>query len=365
MKNRIFIPTKIKVGFQKRSDTYTGLLGYIIYHDGKTWRKEKSWETWRSKVINTQCTYNTKINDYEIKQLEERPEFTPKEFTNELLEGFVLNKNVGGYKSGWHHRTAKCRIYDPRGFEFEITFENLLYILEHTDCISGKGLMGKFIYGWGGTELVLIPENSAEYADMITYTKLQGKKVGAKDLTEGFLYRAKEGGTYLYLGRFDFFYRTNIGNWRQPAYEDKVTKKRYFVDIQSKQFKEVTTLKFLAEEIGQCDDYAYWLGELEHHSNYSKPTDIPSYSKIEITKDYSYNCGIVKNGKFIDLRHTYYTQDQHEVLRTPGKLLLKDSTEIIIPAGKSRAQVLEEFGGLYVKNNLLENKKIKKYGYYG
>ena len=38
MKSNIYIPKKIKVGFNEREDTYTGLLGYVIYHDGKVWR---------------------------------------------------------------------------------------------------------------------------------------------------------------------------------------------------------------------------------------------------------------------------------------------------------------------------------------
>jgi hypothetical protein len=32
-------------------DTYTGKLGYVIGYDGKKWRKEPSWESWRLKFI--------------------------------------------------------------------------------------------------------------------------------------------------------------------------------------------------------------------------------------------------------------------------------------------------------------------------
>ena len=51
MDANIFIPKKCKVGFNTRQDTYTGNLGYIIYNDGKVWRKEPSWESWREKYI--------------------------------------------------------------------------------------------------------------------------------------------------------------------------------------------------------------------------------------------------------------------------------------------------------------------------
>jgi hypothetical protein len=63
-------------------------------------------------------------------------EIIPVEYTNEPLDGFVLNKKVGGYKSDWNFRQAYCRVYDPRGFEFEITIPNLLYILENANSIK-------------------------------------------------------------------------------------------------------------------------------------------------------------------------------------------------------------------------------------
>ena len=47
MNSKLFIADKVKVGFNLRSDTYTGLLGYVIGFDGKKWRKEPSWESWR------------------------------------------------------------------------------------------------------------------------------------------------------------------------------------------------------------------------------------------------------------------------------------------------------------------------------
>ena len=43
MKTTILIPKICKVGFNERTDTFTGMLGYIIYFDGKKWRKETSW----------------------------------------------------------------------------------------------------------------------------------------------------------------------------------------------------------------------------------------------------------------------------------------------------------------------------------
>ena len=134
MHSNIFIPKKLNVGFQNRDDTYTKKLAYVIYYDEKgKLRKQASWESWRDKKID------------------------PIEYDNEPTEGFVLNKNVGGYAYHWDARKSYIRVFDPRGFEFEITLPNLLYILENTNSIKGKGLDGKFVYGWDGKDLVLVP----------------------------------------------------------------------------------------------------------------------------------------------------------------------------------------------------------------
>lgn len=57
MNDKVFIPKKLKIGFQDRNDTYTKKLAYVIYHDGKTWRKEKSWDAWRTTYIDAD-TFN-------------------------------------------------------------------------------------------------------------------------------------------------------------------------------------------------------------------------------------------------------------------------------------------------------------------
>ena len=108
MKTNIFIPKKIKVGFQTRNDTYTKKLAYVIYYDqSNKLRKETSWNSWRDKNIE------------------------PEDYDNEPISGFVLNKKVGGVEESYYDvRKTYVRVFDPRGFEFEITIPNLLYILE-------------------------------------------------------------------------------------------------------------------------------------------------------------------------------------------------------------------------------------------
>jgi hypothetical protein len=180
----IFIPKRIKVGFQERNSkwnsTYTGKLAYIIYYDNKgKLRKETSWKGWK----------DDKIPDVE--------------FDNIPFDGFVLNKKAGGYNSGWNHRQTYCRVYDPRDFEFEITIPNLLYVLENTNSIKGKGLEGQFVYGWDGKDLLLVPVDSPDYIDLQKQTdNLYQNKYNQDNLIIGATYLTCLNKKQMYVGRY-------------------------------------------------------------------------------------------------------------------------------------------------------------------
>ena len=153
--DKMNIPKKIKVGYQERKDTYTGKLAYVVYIDEKgVLRKAASWESWRDKKLDAH------------------------EFDNVPTSGFVLNKKVGDYRGSWNGRQAWIRIYDPRGFEFEISVENLLFILQESSCIKGKGLEGEFVYSWDKSDLVLLPVTSQEYDVSVEFTSMKTMKIG-------------------------------------------------------------------------------------------------------------------------------------------------------------------------------------------
>lgn len=196
----IYIPKKINVGFQNRSGTYTGKLAYVIYYDerGKL-RKEASWNGWRDESIPNE------------------------EYDNTPTEGFVLNKKVGGVEEswGWDPRRTYTRIYDPRGYEFEITIPNLLWILENCNCIKGKGLEGEFVYGWDGKELLLIPVSAPEYKEYINSSEIRNNAtyIKAKELVIGKTYKTLGGEEYVYLGKFDC-YKYNYSSY--SYYRNKI-----------------------------------------------------------------------------------------------------------------------------------------------
>lgn len=197
---QLYLPEKCKVGLQIRQGTYTGKLGYIIYHDGKVWRKQTSWESWRHKEGKPRKDWNRETREYEEGVYEG---VEPIEFDNVPTAGFVLNKKAGGYSSGWNHRQTYSRVYDPRGWEFEITVPNLLYILQECNSYKGKGLEGEFVYSWDGKDLVLLPVSSPDYIASTEYTDLQSVKFNKKDLIEGHTYLTNKQEEWVYLGRYN------------------------------------------------------------------------------------------------------------------------------------------------------------------
>ena len=276
--SRLFIPEKIHVGFNSRSSTYTKKLAYIIYTDEKgKKRKEVSWENWRDK--------NIPVEDYD----------------NVPTEGFVLNKKVGGYKSYWNFRNAYVRVYDPRGFEFEITVENLLFILENTSSIIGKGLEGKFVYSWDGQDLVLLPTNSQNYIESTEYTKqlATAKKIGAKDMELGKVYTDKQLRRYVFLGRkqgYSFNYDTG---------EYKLSKGKHFWFLRLYDKANITEKDIeLLKEI------------YKNRANYEIPFELDYPQEKGYIESFS---GI--SSKFIQMSDTIDT-----LALAYGELLLKDDT---------------------------------------
>lgn len=264
MKSTIFLPKKINVGYQERSDTYTGKLAYVIYFDEKgVLRKEKSWESWRDiKIPN-------------------------EEFDNVPTSGFVLNKKAGGYSTGWNHRQTYCRVYDPRNFEFEITIPNLLYLLENATSTKGKGLEGEFVYGWDGKDLVLVPCDSPDYKELKEYNdKLQNKtSVKSKDLVIGGTYLNKSNQEIIYIGRYPYYH-----------YYKKGESKKYFFAIRgdnSIQFTEYSGLSGIIDVVSnKCvEDYADIFSKFEYYE---------SYNPYDKTKDEYFNHTIDSFTKYVE-----------------------------------------------------------------
>lgn len=220
--DKLFIPTKLKVGYQKRDDTYTKRLAYVIYYDSKgVLRKEKSFEGWRDKKIKTD------------------------EHENKPHSGFVLNKGVQRY-GHWGSGRNMVRVYDDRGIEFEITVSNLMFILMTTDCLK-RGLEGEFVYAWWGAELILLPTGCEEYKESQDFTALQDKKMGVKDMIPGCSYRTKKAEDIIYIGRFDWHEMDYAKEGRRYGNERvEYTKPKQHIFYRKGDYREFFTLSGLS-----------------------------------------------------------------------------------------------------------------------
>ena len=327
MKTQLNIPKTIAVGQVKRNDTYTGRLGYIIYKDEKgVLRKETSWQNWRDKTIE------------------------PAYYDNKATEGFVLNRNGGGGSSSrysdWHTRAAFIRVYDPRDFEFEISVENLLFILRYCDCSRGKGLEGKFVYAWDGKDLVLLPEGCQEYKNSMEFTDLKTMKVSSKELTPGYTYHTKD---LLYLGKYNYMnYSYYKGNEFLPEhifYRASQSLEEYIIG------RGYTDELFETQRISyaqQYERYSTQYPNFNYHQGYT-PEKFEEYKKKTLENlETNY-----LDQKFVALKPAKIakmvsdTPDEnfaiyvHE-LETSGKVLLSNAIQVIsapvdfsVPSGKN------------------------------
>lgn len=257
MENQLHIPKKLKLGTQKRSDTYSGILGFLTYElpDG-TNKHKKSWDSWRDSTLAV------------------------KEFDNEPTEGFVLNKREGGGgRWSYSEREAKIRVWDPRGFEFEITIENMLDILAQCGSIPGKGLEGDFVYGYDGTKVFLVPTKSESYKKSMVFTDLSAKKVEAKDLILGATYVTKKVKNVIYMGYYQWM---NTSLWSNTI---SVEKKHVFYDKDKFITLEVKDLATCIDET-PTHNYAELVTKMETCGYYFKSENIkisevkPQYSQF-------------------------------------------------------------------------------------
>lgn len=273
----LFIPKKINVGYNSRNDTYSGKLAYIIYYDDKgVLRKETSWSNWRDKKLGNE------------------------EFDNVPTEGFVLNKTAGGNNYSWNPRQTYTRVYDPRGFEFEISIPNLLYILENTNSIKGKGLEGEFTYGWDGTELTLIPCNSPDYKECKDYSDSLyiAEYIKPKDLIEGKVYKFKNGNVATYMGKYNKFCN----------YDKSVSKKKFvFHYYQGSSFFDYSSIggKIISvENEGFVDEKYHNYVRLLRREGYINAYGSPTMVKLnfKVFKNY------IDSHKIPEWRHDKYCE---------------------------------------------------------
>lgn len=234
MENRtqLLIPTDLKVGFNERPETYNGLLAFITYINARgEITQERAWKGW----INGN---NSSLGGGENQRRQRMgTSYVPMpilDIKNDKTSGFVINKKVGGYKTEFSVRDTYTRIFDPRGFEFEIDVPNLLYIIKNNGISKGGELQGEFVYAWNGGSVILLPVESTDYHQSMTFSVLQTEKVSKRSLVKGNIYENDSQETLIYLG--DVVVNSEkASTLRHESYKDDIDK-MVKIEFQNKKY---------------------------------------------------------------------------------------------------------------------------------
>lgn len=264
------IPKNIIVGFNKREDTYTGKLGYVCSINSKGKADQQSLYTWSDKEMG----------------------FIETE--NEPTSGFVLNKRVGGKSYSWNPRQVKARVYDPRGWEFEISMDNLLYILEWSQSFPGKALDGEFVYAWGyGNGVYLLPVESHEYKTLMEASdKDKTPTIKKKDLKDKSLYYGRNRDTAKYHKTSNYIVMGSYG------YVEFFNKKPVWLSIKGNTPSTFTPIKEL---------------DMDSHKFINKENSI--FRIFDVSKPLNYtivenNVKHIHSDKLINVFYNSYYRDQ-------------------------------------------------------
>lgn len=356
-KNFLFIPKKLRVGFQyrtfgqnnwsvnKEKATEQTKLGYIIYWDesGKL-RKETSWNDWRDKELGDEV------------------------LDNDPIHGFSIHLVRNGYRGEWFSgRDSKILIKHPNGFVFEITPENACSLIIEGGVEQGTGVIGgEQVLAWDGKDLILLGTKSTEYIESLKHTKNVQKGINDKDLIPGHVYRCRNGSMRLYFGRIDY-YTGSFDNFRwrgTPDDFDKwITTNPYF-DKDSRYYYKLThhnnehtytnlsertnfshpdlhTFKSckgtLVEDLGEYEHWKdvldYFLTKRRYHGeSYSDP--IVKFREVEMTKEEfsdhlrKYACSHLKNDSF-----SFFSKRRMEIITIELKKFIQDIDNLLLGNG--------------------------------
>lgn len=170
---------------------------------------------------------------------------------NEPQFGFRITQAISRGGS-WNGNNKVVRIEDPRGFELEISVDNLVKMMTMTTFVDGI-CQEKCVWGRQGAANVLLPVNSDIYQEAVNVTKYRAKSnISLRDVNFGDTVELKKtesfnGLTGEYMGAYHVYslqtlYKSKAleGNGysyrRDKGYTFVKSHKRYVIKINDKYF---------------------------------------------------------------------------------------------------------------------------------
>lgn len=174
----LIIPKHIRTGF--RAQPFQSNLSYTSYYDayGKLHR-EKSWKSW--------CDPNIPYIDSQ----------------NMPSSGFcVLSNKIGGCTN----RQISIRIKHPLDYEFEISVENLLWLMQYTS-IDKMVIQTPCVIGFNNGRTWLVPITAPEYKECTLQFQMLEKDltIKANALIPGHIYQNAAGKAFVFMGKHTIY----------------------------------------------------------------------------------------------------------------------------------------------------------------
>lgn len=161
-------------------------------------------------------------------------------FDNVPIEGFNLGKSV----SRWSTSNKWFRITDPRGFDLEISAENISEIVQTCDILKGE-IQGKMVWMRDGSTNYLVHESHREYQNRNDEENNSYKVVQGVPFKFGDEER-------VYLGRF---YVGMIGKTTRHNYNRDWKTTRY--DVYTPKIDDIPVHVYVKKSIRWQDDEPY------------------------------------------------------------------------------------------------------------
>lgn len=255
----------VYVGFQGRRSVDEVPLGFMTpYSEDKAGQKRQATvDTWARGRWGSTKTFNSV-------KLENKP-----------MIGFKIGRQIRR-SGGWNGSGASyVRVEDPRGFELEITIENLVMCMKENLIQDGE-ILAECVWGRDGNRNILLPTNSEPYrASLKTVERINaaitlrdispGDEIELLDGTKGIYY----GGMYALMAQ-RYYYREEMRNielsnkrYVIEEQEGKRTRLRGYASIKVAKILNKAEKKWTPEEIEQrvrdlvakdeslCDDASY------------------------------------------------------------------------------------------------------------
>lgn len=168
-----YIPEMMFTGYQLRGSDDHKLSFMTPYSEDKAFEK-------RLDTVRRWCNQGVK----------------PELIKNEPCSGFKIDNNVRRYRTD----NVVWELTHPKGFNFQISSENLCEILLNSEILNGE-IQQQLVFVRIGSENYLTSTSSEIYKNAITQQKYE-TKVSVKDLKVGDIVTLKTGKQVVFYGKY-------------------------------------------------------------------------------------------------------------------------------------------------------------------